>query len=92
MACGVPVLASNLDGSREAVLDGRLGRLVDPRRPAELEAAILEVLNAPHGVPAGLADFALRSFHARVSAAARNMVMRSEGMPIGNRCVYRQFP
>jgi phosphatidyl-myo-inositol dimannoside synthase len=92
MACGVPVLASTLDGSREAVLDGRLGRLVDPRRPAELEAAILEVLNAPHGVPAGLAHFALRKFDARISAAARNMVVRAERTRIGNRCAYRQFP
>jgi glycosyltransferase involved in cell wall biosynthesis len=92
MACGVPVLVSTLDGSREAVLDGRLGRLVDPRRPAELEAAIVEVLNAPHGVPPGLAHFALPTFHARVSAAVRNMVVGSEKMPIGNRCVYRHFP
>ena len=35
-AGGVPVVGSQADGSREALLDGRLGRLVDPRKPDEL--------------------------------------------------------
>jgi phosphatidyl-myo-inositol dimannoside synthase len=30
MASGRPVVASSLDGSREAVLDGELGELADP--------------------------------------------------------------
>ena len=29
-ACGVPIVGSQVDGSREALLDGKLGRLVDP--------------------------------------------------------------
>jgi glycosyltransferase involved in cell wall biosynthesis len=41
-ACGVPVVGSRCDGSREALLDGRLGRLVDPAQPNEL----LEVVSA----------------------------------------------
>lgn len=44
-ACGVPVVGSTIDGSREALLDGRLGRLVDPSEPRELVAAICEVLS-----------------------------------------------
>jgi hypothetical protein len=32
-ACGVPVVGSRVDGSREALLDGRLGHLVDPTQP-----------------------------------------------------------
>jgi glycosyltransferase involved in cell wall biosynthesis len=31
LACGVPVVASEVDGSREAVREGALGILVDPR-------------------------------------------------------------
>jgi glycosyltransferase involved in cell wall biosynthesis len=43
-ACGVPVVGSQADGSREALLDGRLGRLVDPRQPNELIEAVTAVL------------------------------------------------
>jgi phosphatidyl-myo-inositol dimannoside synthase len=33
LACGVPVIGSKVDGSHEALLDGQLGRLVDPNLP-----------------------------------------------------------
>ena len=52
-ACGVPVVGSRMDGSREALLDGRLGRLVDPANQDELHAAISAVLETGH---AGGAD------------------------------------
>jgi len=45
-ACGVPVVGSCMDGSREALLGGRLGRLVDPNRPGELVDAILAAFRA----------------------------------------------
>jgi phosphatidylinositol alpha-1,6-mannosyltransferase len=45
MACGVPVIGSKVDGSREALLDGQLGRLVDPHIPDELIEAITDILN-----------------------------------------------
>ena len=79
MACGVPVLASRLDGSREAVRDGRIGRLVDPNNSDELESAILGVLNDPRGVPPGLAHFALPEFQQRVSAATRKVAAMAQG-------------
>src|SRR5258706_11372365 len=44
MACGVPVIGSKVNGSREALLDGQLGRLVDPNVPEQLAKAISEVL------------------------------------------------
>ena len=44
VACGVPAIGSKLDGSREALLDGELGRLVDPKIPEELIEAVTEVL------------------------------------------------
>lgn len=44
LACGIPVIGSKVDGSREALLNGQLGTLVDPRDPAEICAAILQGL------------------------------------------------
>lgn len=47
LAVGVPVIASKVDGSREAVRNGEWGALVDPARPDELIAAIRMALNKP---------------------------------------------
>lgn len=41
---GLPIVAGNADGSVEALLNGALGSLVEPGNTAELEAAILQVL------------------------------------------------
>jgi glycosyltransferase involved in cell wall biosynthesis len=65
MACGVPVIASKVDGGREAVREGRLGRIVDPDDPDELAEAILEALSSPHRIPAGLEHFAFPRFAER---------------------------
>jgi len=66
LACGIPVVGSRLDGSREALRDGALGILVDPRRPEEIQAGILEALKRPRGViPAGLDYFSFENFEKR---------------------------
>jgi phosphatidylinositol alpha-1,6-mannosyltransferase len=66
LACGIPVVGSRLDGSREALRDGALGILVDPRRPEEIQASILEALKRPRGViPAGLDYFSFENFEQR---------------------------
>lgn len=70
MACGIPVVASTLDGGREAVLDGKLGILVDPDRPEELQAGIIQSLKQQRGVPPGLEYFSYPNFAERVRAAA----------------------
>ena len=44
LACGRPVIAGDRDGARDAVLDGRLGRMVDPDDPAALADAIVDFL------------------------------------------------
>lgn len=63
MACGIPVVASRIDGGREAVRDGRLGRLVDPRDRDELEREILAALEDPKGArPDGLEYFSMERF------------------------------
>ncbi|MEO0981630.1 MAG: glycosyltransferase family 4 protein [Pseudomonadota bacterium] len=69
MACGVPVVASRLDGGREALRDGALGRLVDPRAPDDLVAATLHALSAPRRRPEGLDYFNQTSFRRRIRAA-----------------------
>jgi glycosyltransferase involved in cell wall biosynthesis len=45
LACGTPVVACGLEGSRDALLDGRLGMLIDPGVPGELHDAIVAVLS-----------------------------------------------
>jgi glycosyltransferase involved in cell wall biosynthesis len=45
LACGRPVIAGNCDGSRDAVLDGELGFLVDPDSPEAVAAALMDVLD-----------------------------------------------
>lgn len=79
MASGVPVIASKQDGGREAILNGRLGLLVDPASPAEIRAAIDELLaRGRRGVPDGLEYFAFENFVERVGT----IVVAAVGLPI----------
>lgn len=74
LACGVPVVASSMDGGREAVLDGALGPIVDPDDPDALYDAVIAGLDAPHGVPAGLSHFDWPNFRARMGAAIADVL------------------
>src|SRR6266404_7860896 len=68
-ACGVPVVGSRADGSREALLDGRLGRLVDPRVPQQLLEEVTTILkNGSSRQRIDAIDlFDTRNFRARVA-------------------------
>jgi phosphatidyl-myo-inositol dimannoside synthase len=44
LACGVPVVASQVDGSQEAVREGALEILVDPNDAEDIKRGILEAL------------------------------------------------
>jgi glycosyltransferase involved in cell wall biosynthesis len=66
LACGTPVVASATDGGREAVLDGNLGRIVDPEDPAALRSAILAAIGEPRRVDPRLAEFAWPEFARRL--------------------------
>jgi glycosyltransferase involved in cell wall biosynthesis len=44
LACGKPVIAGNSDGSRDALLDGELGILVNPENTKEITESIIKVL------------------------------------------------
>jgi glycosyltransferase involved in cell wall biosynthesis len=65
LACGVPVVASNRDASREAVRDGLLGEVVDPDDAASVRAGILRALAAERQVPEGLSYFSFERYRER---------------------------
>ncbi len=46
LACGKPVVAGNRDGSRDAVLDGKLGTLVDPDNINDVADGIISALDS----------------------------------------------
>jgi glycosyltransferase involved in cell wall biosynthesis len=74
LACGVPAIGSKVDGSREALLDGQLGRLVDPKAPKELIEAVTDALtndNRRRSDPA-LALFDVAHFRSRVAGWLEN--------------------
>ncbi len=71
MACGIPVMGSRLDGSREALLDGELGVLVNPDDASEVVAGILSTLSHTKGVPQRLEHFSFLRYQERVAAIAR---------------------
>ncbi len=73
LACGVPAVGSQLDGSREALLDGELGELVDPANLETVRVGILRALAKPKGIPAGLAHFAWPRFRDRIAAAVHSL-------------------
>ena len=75
LACGIPVVASRLDGSREAVRQGMLGELVDPTNPDDILRGILAALEKPRGVvPAGLDYFEMPRFVERYHQLIDTMV------------------
>jgi glycosyltransferase involved in cell wall biosynthesis len=47
MASGKPLVATDIPGCREAVVDGQTGLLVPPRNPAALAAALRRLIEAP---------------------------------------------
>jgi len=70
LAAGVPVIASKVDGSREAVRNGKWGALVDPDKPDELTTAIRSALLKPSVPDRGeLEFFSWDSFVRRSDAA-----------------------
>lgn len=69
MACGIPVVGSLLDGSRDALKNGELGQLVNPDDPASLKAGLLQALQSPQQIPHGLAAFAWPTFFKRITQA-----------------------
>jgi phosphatidyl-myo-inositol dimannoside synthase len=66
LASGVPIIASKLDASAEVVLNPSFGHVVDPDCPAELQAAVVDLLSRGSStVPRELSTYSLASFQAR---------------------------
>lgn len=69
LACGIPVIGSSVDGARDALLGGELGRLVDPSDSDALIEAVAAALAQGRGKrAAGLDVYSGHRFKARVSA------------------------
>lgn len=54
-ACGTRIIAGNKDGSRDALIDGKLGTLVDPQNEIEIVNAVFATLSnsikiSPHAI------------------------------------------
>jgi phosphatidyl-myo-inositol dimannoside synthase len=71
LACGAPVVASELDGSREAILDGELGELANPNDPASLQSALLRALAKPRRIPERLEYFWFENLVERLDKIVR---------------------
>ena len=75
LACGIPVIGSRVDGTREALLNGKLGELVDPGNPVELIETIERRLrSAEKGRPQGLETFSAGAFAQRTQQIVGQMV------------------
>ena len=86
MSRGLPVVATAVGGTPEAVADGETGVLVPPRSPAELAEAILQILKAPElGRRMGLAGRRRVEAHFEV----RRMVAQYEGLYLEQRVAGR---
>jgi glycosyltransferase involved in cell wall biosynthesis len=72
MASGVPAIGSSQDGSREALLDGKLGLLVDPDDRNGLIDAVRSALARPRGRPEGLEYFDITAFRERLTMLVRD--------------------
>src|SRR5262249_20277261 len=79
LACGVPVVASNKDGTREAVRNGALGLLVDPDDSQVIIEAVMECLNRPRTVPSGLEYFSFENFTRRLDSVLTGLRMGALG-------------
>jgi phosphatidylinositol alpha-1,6-mannosyltransferase len=69
-ACGLTIVGSAVDGSREALLEGTLGTLTDPRDLVSLEQTILESLdkNSERSPNPAVKTFGEHAFRERVWA------------------------
>jgi glycosyltransferase involved in cell wall biosynthesis len=70
LACGKPVLAGNRDGSKDAVLQGEVGALVDPESQEEIVEALRRLLSGAHPNP-----------HLRNGDYLRKRVIEAFGFP-----------
>ncbi|MEQ1688119.1 MAG: glycosyltransferase family 4 protein [Sphingopyxis sp.] len=66
LACGVPVLASTIDGGFEAIMYGALGRCVDPSDQEALVAQLIAGLGDAKQIPERLKHYGFLQFEDRL--------------------------
>jgi len=76
MACGIPVVASKVDGSREAVRNGLLGIMVDPYDSNDVKSGILNALKKSRKVPCGLDFFSFNNFQERLYRIINSIIIK----------------
>ncbi len=71
MACGVPVIGSLLDGTKDALMNGKIGKLVNPDYPETLINALNESYHSgfSRNPPDALRNFNFYNFSSRVGEA-----------------------
>ena len=61
-ACGLQVIAGNVDGSAEALLNGRIGHLIDPDNKDEIYLKLLELLRNPISKSKEISDITFEKY------------------------------
>jgi len=74
-ACGVPVLGGSRDGSRDALVDGKLGVMVDPENPDQLFRGLKEILIREKHVPECLAPFDFWRFKKQIKELVEQLAI-----------------
>lgn len=77
-ACGLPVLGSSLDGSRDALADGALGLLVDPDDSKELLEGLSRLLCMPKELRSQVASFSFGAMASRMEKLLERVVPLGE--------------
>ena len=76
-ACGLPVLGGSRDGSRDALVEGRLGVMVDPTDCEQLLGGLMEILAKEKRVPDVIKPFDFPRFKSQVEALITNFPIYS---------------
>jgi glycosyltransferase involved in cell wall biosynthesis len=91
MACGRPIVSTNVTGVQEAVVDGRTGTLVPPSNPEALAQAIVDLLDHPDRAhDMGIAGRARMERHFSSSVMAKQYeqlyqdLIRQKGLSFAN--------
>src|SRR5262249_11857510 len=71
-ACGLPVLGGRTDGSRDALVDGQLGVMIDPENTDELLEGLEEILRRKKHVPECLSEFDFPRFSRQIQELMTN--------------------
>jgi glycosyltransferase involved in cell wall biosynthesis len=70
MAASLPVVATDVGGAREAILDGETGYVVPPRQPEAMAARLIEILRRPD-LARSLGESGRRRVESEFSCAAQ---------------------